>query len=259
MIRKIPGLPFLTIKTRADEDSYSSRVHSHREVSLGYIRSGDTVISVRSEEYLLRRGDVVLIPAGTAHLCTPRDRETFRFDMLYFDRDWWEDCLDCSAEDFPVLAFPASAELAGLFRLIREDDGSADGLLHEEVVRTALLPVRDKFFTEQEERSDWEDRLEEIHREICQMPQVGSSLDEWAERAGMGKFTLIRKYAARYGLTPHCDVINMRIQRALLLFESDMSLTDIALECGFSDQSHFIRHFRRYTGSSPGEYRAALR
>lgn len=37
--------------------------------------------------------------------------------------------------------------------------------------------------------------------------------------------------------------------------EPERSLSDIALQCGFADQSHFTRHFRRLFGLTPGEYR----
>ena len=37
--------------------------------------------------------------------------------------------------------------------------------------------------------------------------------------------------------------------------EPERSLSDIALSCGFADQSHFTRHFRRFFGQTPGDYR----
>ena len=52
----------------------------------------------------------------------------------------------------------------------------------------------------------------------------------------------------------------IKVQRALaLLSGSDRLLTDIAFECGFADQSHFIRSFRNYYGITPLRYRRLLR
>jgi AraC family transcriptional regulator len=65
-----------------------------------------------------------------------------------------------------------------------------------------------------------------------------------------------RAFKANTGLTPHQFVVNMRLERALeLLSASDESMADIAVICGFSDQSHFCRVFRRNFGVSPGTYR----
>jgi AraC family transcriptional regulator len=48
----------------------------------------------------------------------------------------------------------------------------------------------------------------------------------------------------------------MRVNRAKeLLLQTDRSLLDIAMECGFFDQSHFNKTFRAATNLSPGEYR----
>lgn len=52
----------------------------------------------------------------------------------------------------------------------------------------------------------------------------------------------------------------LRLARAIhLLAESDAPLSDVALEAGFYDQSHLTRHFRRYTGDTPGAYRSRVR
>jgi transcriptional regulator GlxA family with amidase domain len=40
---------------------------------------------------------------------------------------------------------------------------------------------------------------------------------------------------------------------------SEAPLSDVALAAGFCDQSHFSRAFKRHTGFSPAEYRAAAR
>jgi AraC family transcriptional regulator len=50
------------------------------------------------------------------------------------------------------------------------------------------------------------------------------------------------------------------VQRAMtLLGEPGRLLTEIAFECGFADQSHFIRSFRSYYGMTPLEYRRLMR
>lgn len=51
----------------------------------------------------------------------------------------------------------------------------------------------------------------------------------------------------------------VKVQRAMgLLGERERLLTDIAFECGFADQSHFIRSFRAYYGMTPLEYRRIM-
>ena len=61
------------------------------------------------------------------------------------------------------------------------------------------------------------------------------------------------------GVSPYNYVIEQRIERAKqLLSGSNLSITHIALECGFADSSHFAKHFRKLTGMSATKYRRQI-
>jgi AraC family transcriptional regulator len=62
-----------------------------------------------------------------------------------------------------------------------------------------------------------------------------------------------------YGETPYQRLSRLRIQRAQrLLATSDMPITQIALDCGFTNQAHFAAAFRRLVGLSPRAYRQSI-
>lgn len=61
------------------------------------------------------------------------------------------------------------------------------------------------------------------------------------------------------GISPYNYVIEQRIEKAKkFLSRSNLSITQIALECGFADSSHFARHFRKMTGMSASKYRQQM-
>lgn len=63
-----------------------------------------------------------------------------------------------------------------------------------------------------------------------------------------------------FGETPHAYVINRRIARAgELMLETDALLVEIAYSCGFADQAHLSRLFRRHTGQAPSVWRRERR
>jgi AraC family transcriptional regulator len=65
-----------------------------------------------------------------------------------------------------------------------------------------------------------------------------------------------RAFKRRFGVAPMVFVSMRRIEQAKLKITSTRdSLTDIALACGFADQSHLNRCFRRSVGVTPGRYR----
>lgn len=66
---------------------------------------------------------------------------------------------------------------------------------------------------------------------------------------------LERQFQKYTGFTPQQFLRVSRFQNALYLYGNNrMRLTDIALECGYSDQPHFIRDFKRFSGISPKQY-----
>lgn len=59
-----------------------------------------------------------------------------------------------------------------------------------------------------------------------------------------------------FGLSPRELVIRRRIERAQTLIRGSRTpLSQVALECGFADQAHFSRLFRRVVGTTPGQWR----
>jgi AraC family transcriptional regulator len=85
------------------------------------------------------------------------------------------------------------------------------------------------------------------------------SLEELAKAAGLSPFHFARQFKAATGHPPHDYHIRLRIDRAQELLRTrgrEWNLAAIANECGFADQSHFSRQFKRVVGVTPGDYLA---
>lgn len=82
------------------------------------------------------------------------------------------------------------------------------------------------------------------------------SLEAMAELAGLSVFHFARAFRQSFGLPPHSYLLHRRIARAQrMLEETELPVSEIALSTGFSDQSHFAKHFRRLFGVAPGQAR----
>lgn len=67
---------------------------------------------------------------------------------------------------------------------------------------------------------------------------------------------LNRKFKSEVGITPHQYLLQQRIKRASkLLSQTDIDIATIAIETGFSDQSHLTKYFSKEVGLSPSKYR----
>jgi|SRR6202041_2399187 len=69
-----------------------------------------------------------------------------------------------------------------------------------------------------------------------------------------------RSFRGTFGYSPHAFVVRRRVDLAAkYMLNTDMSLSDIALGCGFVDQAHLCKQFRVVTGDTPAAWRRARR
>jgi transcriptional regulator GlxA family with amidase domain len=86
------------------------------------------------------------------------------------------------------------------------------------------------------------------------------SLETLAATSGLSMYHFLREFKQSQGVTPHHYLVQRRIERAReLLTRTDLSVSEIAFACGFSDQSHFGRRFRELVGVPPSAFRRSNR
>jgi len=82
------------------------------------------------------------------------------------------------------------------------------------------------------------------------------ALKDVARECGLSSGHFSRAFRQTTGLAPHRWLVRHRVETAkTLLQDTDLSLSDVGLRCGFADQSHFTRTFTGAVGISPGSWR----
>ncbi len=86
------------------------------------------------------------------------------------------------------------------------------------------------------------------------------TLEQLARVSGLSAFHFSRLFQRIMGSSPHQYLLRCRLRHAHALLSAGgkgRSLAELAAECGFADQAHFTRHFRRAYGLSPGKFKRA--
>jgi AraC-like DNA-binding protein len=83
------------------------------------------------------------------------------------------------------------------------------------------------------------------------------SIDRLAHSCGVSGRQLERQYLDAVGLTPKIFARTIRFQRALQALRCGRSAASVATACGFADQSHLAREFRRFAGAAAREVNLA--
>ncbi|WP_017314178.1 helix-turn-helix domain-containing protein [Mastigocladopsis repens] len=82
------------------------------------------------------------------------------------------------------------------------------------------------------------------------------SLAELAETPNLSPTYFASAFKQAIEISPHHYVIQQRVERAkLMLSKTDLAISDIALQVGFSSQSHLTQQFKRLTGMTPKQIR----
>lgn len=95
---------------------------------------------------------------------------------------------------------------------------------------------------------------------LCAKEYLSQNLDarvsllDVAQKAKLSQYHFIRMFKQQMGDSPHQFRIKIRIQKAKNLLLKEIPLAEVALETGFSDQSHFTNTFKKHTGITPNKY-----
>ncbi len=99
-----------------------------------------------------------------------------------------------------------------------------------------------------------------VHRAINESPEKEWSLLEMASRSGYSQSRFCEIYRGLYGVAPMTDVIDKRILLARQLLSSgEVSVTNAAELCGFSNIGYFSKCFKSKTGQTPSQYMKAYK
>jgi transcriptional regulator GlxA family with amidase domain len=80
-----------------------------------------------------------------------------------------------------------------------------------------------------------------------------------AQVAKLSPSHFARAFKDSQGVAPHRYILECRVKRIQELLATDLPLSELAVEVGFSDQSHLTRWFREFVGVTPGSYRCSMR
>ncbi len=171
---------------------------------------------------------------------------------------------DCNARyDFGPMLFQSDEQLIQLSATVEaeiDSPGFASALLIEGISRALavrLLRIDPQSFGSDADRihlPPW--KLRRVLEYIDANLGADIRLSDLASIAELSAFHFGRVFKRATGLSPYHFVRQRRIERSrALLIEDKLDISELALSCGFSSQSHFTAAFTKSVGTSPARYR----
>jgi len=261
------NLPHVECRYSTDS-SRDFKAHLHHRFSIGAIKKGRVQFNHAGEEIILSPGALALINPGTMHSCNTLSKSGRSFYMLYLDPEWcfslqqtiWEIDSFCPASQFCLIdrhIFTLYCQTMDTL-LDREVFLLEKEQLLTELVRSIFLALNETDSLPHQEKATLPEHTPDIatvKRLLAVNLQEDITLADIAAQIQANPFTLIRRFKAVTGTTPHAYRMNCRIEQARSLMQAGHDIADTAYECGFYDQSHLHRHFKAMTTVTPQQYR----
>lgn len=245
---------------------HAYRPHSHRTWTIAVVQRGAARFEVDRTRQRADAGELFVLEPEAVHTGMAAVPEGWAYKVLYVEpsvlHDW-------AQRDDPApraarwVVFRDHALRAALLRAHAALESGGPALAIEERVLDAVagltphlhgpsetVPIRPR------ERGEHA-AVRRARRHLQERWDQPVSLAELSGVAGLSRFELIRRFRQQNGLTPHAFQRDLRIDRARAMLGSGMPAAEVAAACGFADQPHLSRVFKRLVGVPPGAYARA--
>lgn len=225
---------------------------------LFYITDGEIIIRVKDFETVCRKGDMVLIPAGTSH-------DYYLSHLARASKFWFHFSIENESDsifryyDCPIKIAVSGSDDEKIRRLFSTVTDRAQKSEADELLKLGAIFELVHFYIERSgaaRREEGGDEIDRVLRFINANLALDLSLPQLAAVACLSKNYFIRKFRSRVGIAPQKYVSMARIERAkLLLANSNSQVSEVMADVGFTDSAHFSKAFKASTGYSPRAYK----
>ncbi|UOV00102.1 AraC family transcriptional regulator [Chryseobacterium daecheongense] len=229
--------------------------HYHENAYFTFLLQGNMTEGNKKEVYDCSAGSLLYHHWQDAHYNIKPDIFTRGFH-IEISEQWFEKFKITKHKEGSFTIKNPDVKLL-FYQLSREAKMSGDSL--EISLNQLLLNVFSQFSDQKghwEKKPAWVKQIEEILHENAteklNLPDLSQTLD-------IHPMHLSRDFQKYFNCNLGTYIRKLKVEKSLTLLNTDKSLTHIAIECGFADQSHFIRCFKENTGLTPLKYRQILR
>lgn len=224
--------------------------HWHSEWSFGAVVRGECRCTVAGRPFMPRAGDLIAIAPNTVHtgvLTSSSEHDAVLVTMLYVPSLWLRREGLSPPSRSGLIQAPALARQARSLTSVDDVQAwlrKAVPKLANELRPTATAPL-DPVPTEA------------VHAlmERIQSAVLGGdwNVSDLAKRCGVSRKRIHQVMTRWIGISPSDYLRTVRLHRAKSMLLEDQPVASVASACGFADQAHFTRWFRRAFGYTPGD------
>ncbi len=230
------------------ENDDSDVLHYHETSYLTFVLQGGALAKKRMDEVECFPGTLTFYHAGEPHQCLHQAdfTKSINFEVepqFYLENEISEAVLNSSIKQNPNVKFV----MLKIYKELQMKDEFSDSS-----IEMSLLGLVKSKKALESKRPVWIDKIQEILNDKW---NEEVTLQDLSAFANVHPITVSKHFSKYFACTFGEYRRRLKIEKALQLIRiNKFSLTEIAYECGFYDQSHFTRTFKQLTGFLPKHY-----
>jgi AraC-like DNA-binding protein len=242
--------------------------HSHDTYSIGLTHAGVQTFNCGGTFHASLPGDLILFNPDQAHDGKRGAPEGFGYSILYVPETVVADCADQEAGIVLPRHFRQPVVRDGVLarqfaQAVAALHQPGESLRAEELTRHVLAAILVRHGEAGARRVDpraaGSDRMVRVRDHLQAHYADDVNVQTLAAIAGLSRAHLTRAFAQHFGVPPHVYLNAVRIRKAQEAMLAGGSLADVAVDCGFTDQSHFSRRFKGALGVTPLQWLKQMR
>lgn len=235
--------------------------HFHEYYVIGFVENGQRYLSCKNQEYIIETGDLLLFNPHDNHTCKQVNNETLDYRCINIQPEIMSKIVyeTTGKEYLPyfsqqvVFHSDLFSSLSELHFMIMQEEKD----FKKEEIFFFLIGQLIKEYTQSTLAVIMSEPSVEV-KTVCEFLEKNYTknitLNDLSDLTGLSKYYLLRSFTKQKGISPYSYLETIRINKAKKLLEECIPPIDVALQTGFSDQSHFSRFFKKYIGLTPKQY-----
>lgn len=225
---------------------------------IGVITGGAEALMVGGKNHLADAGSVLRLRPGQAHSNATVGAETLRYSVLYIPTNVFAQYCGVPVGEALVFAGPVLRD-AHLYEIIFHAHATlasaATGQFEQESAMNALVQASGVRSSDDAAINGYSSAVVEQARNYIDARFAENfGLGDLSRLTNVSPFHLVRVFKKAVGVSPLFYRNQRRLVTARRLLAEGHPTIQVALDLGYSDQSHFTRHFQRIVGVSPHCY-----
>ena len=248
------------LKIRIQQQASNGYIHWHENLEMLYFLEGECNVINGNEELFVKQGEIVIFNSEAVHYLKAQESPC-KYIIVQLDTTYFE-AMGFGISDSNIKKIINDQEIGDILKKALSEQENKMPYYQESVkalMMEVLVIIFRKYLEEDTKTDELSNKLKLIKKVVKYIKRhydEDLTVERISEECGYSRFYVSKTFKEITGFTVVWYINAARIEKAKSLIKNgDLSMSEIALQSGFGNQSYFGKVFKKIENISPHEYK----